>query len=201
MLLVVSSEGRLDAAGKHQRPGFEMDELAQAWLVLRANGLRVEVASPAGGSPVADQYDVADDSIRAFNADPQAVAALKATRRTQDVSPGEHAAILVIGGKGAMFDLPRDTALACWRRPKTEPLGVLLPLQRRCVRRWARRSSERGTLRRWQAPQAGMQSVDSQELKRHVATQAWMYPHQGYPGPLHSSAWRAFRQLRQGVAP
>ncbi|MCE2914949.1 MAG: type 1 glutamine amidotransferase domain-containing protein [Rubrivivax sp.] len=112
VLLVVSGEGRLDAAGKHERPGFEMEELAQAWLVLRANGLRVEVASPAGGAPVADRYDAADDSIRAFKADPQAVAALKATRRTQDVAPGEHAAILVIGGKGAMFDLPRDTALA-----------------------------------------------------------------------------------------
>ncbi len=112
VLLIVSSEGRLDADGKPQRPGFEMDELAQAWLVLRANGLRVEVASPTGGAPVADPYNKADDSIRAFKADPQAVAALKATRRTQDVSRGEHAAILVIGGKGAMFDLPRDAALA-----------------------------------------------------------------------------------------
>lgn len=112
VLLVLSSEGRLDADGKPQRPGFEMDELAQAWLVLRANGLRVELASPAGGAPVADRYNDADDSIRALKADPQAVAALQATRRTQDVAPGEHAAILVIGGKGAMFDLPRDTALA-----------------------------------------------------------------------------------------
>lgn len=111
VLLVVSSEGRLDAAGQQLRPGFEMDELAQAWLVLRANGLRVEVASPTGGAPVADRYNNADDSIRAFKVDPLAVAALKATRRTQDVVRGEHAAILVIGGKGAMFDLPRDTAL------------------------------------------------------------------------------------------
>ena len=103
VVLVVSSEGRLDAAGKQQRPGFEMDELAQAWLVLRANGLRVEVASPTGGAPVADRYDNADDSIRAFKSDPKAVAALKATRRTQDASRGEHAAILVIGGKGAML--------------------------------------------------------------------------------------------------
>jgi hypothetical protein len=38
VLLVVSSEGRPDAVGKQERPGFEMDELAQAWLVLRANG-------------------------------------------------------------------------------------------------------------------------------------------------------------------
>jgi putative intracellular protease/amidase len=112
VLLVVSAEGRLDAAGKTLRPGFEMEEFAQAWLVLKANGLQLEVASPPGGAVVADRFDPADDLIRALNADPRASAALAATRRTQDVQPGEHAAILVIGGKGAMFDLPRDAALA-----------------------------------------------------------------------------------------
>ena len=44
VLLVVSSEGR--DAGK-TRPSFELDEFAKAWLTLRANGLEVEVASPA----------------------------------------------------------------------------------------------------------------------------------------------------------
>ena len=142
VLLVVSGEGRLDAAAKQQRPGFEMDELAQAWLVQRANGLRVEVASPTGGAPVADRYNNADDSIHAFKADPTAVAALRAPRRTQDVSRGEHAAIFVIGGKGAMFDPPSDRALAtllgahhagggvlaavCWRRALRK-IAVLLP--------------------------------------------------------------------------
>jgi putative intracellular protease/amidase len=112
VLLVVSSDGKLDAAGKPVGPGFEMEELAQAWLLLRANGLAVEIASPAGGAPVADRYNSADDSIRALKADAQAVAALKATRRTSEVALGEHAAIFLIGGKGAMFDLPRDGALS-----------------------------------------------------------------------------------------
>ncbi len=111
VLLVVSSEGRHDASGKPVRPGFEMDEFALAWLVLRANGLQVEVASPRGGAVVADGYKPQDDHIQALKADTQAVAALAATRRTQDVMPGEHAAIFIVGGKGAMFDLPRDAAL------------------------------------------------------------------------------------------
>jgi copper oxidase (laccase) domain-containing protein len=39
--------------------------------------------------------------------DPAARAALAATRRLQDAPVGEHAAVFVMGGKGAMFDLPR----------------------------------------------------------------------------------------------
>lgn len=112
VLLVISSEGRQDTGGKPIRPGFEMDEFALAWLVLRANGLQVEVASPSGGAVVADGYKPQDDHIQALKADTQATVALAATRRTQDVVPGEHAAIFIVGGKGAMFDLPRDAALA-----------------------------------------------------------------------------------------
>jgi putative intracellular protease/amidase len=112
VLLVVSAEGRLDAQGQPLRPGFEMEEFAQAWLVFRANGLAVEVASPAGGRVVADRHDPDDELVRSLLADAQATAALAATRRTQDLKPGEHAAIFVVGGKGAMFDLPRDAALA-----------------------------------------------------------------------------------------
>jgi putative intracellular protease/amidase len=111
VLLVVSSEGRRDDQGAVTRPGFEMDEFATAWLVLRANGVQVEVASPAGGAVLADRYSPADDTIQALQRDREALAALANTRRTQDVAVGEHAAIVLMGGKGAMFDLPRDAAL------------------------------------------------------------------------------------------
>lgn len=110
VLLVISSEGRADGTAI-SRPGFEMDELAMAWLTLRANGLQVQIASPAGGAVVADRHNPRDDHVAAFLADADGVRQLQQTRRTQDVKPGEHAAIFLIGGKGAMFDLPRDTAL------------------------------------------------------------------------------------------
>ena len=122
VLLVVSSEGR--DAGK-TRPGFEMDEFAKAWLTLRANGLEVEVASPAGGAPEADRFDPADDHIQRLQADAAATSALQRTRRTQDVRVGEHDAVLVIGGKGAMFDLPRDAALQRLLSAHFEAGGVL----------------------------------------------------------------------------
>lgn len=109
VLLVVSSEGR--DAGK-TRPGFDVDEFAQAWLVLRDNGITADVASPAGGAVDLGDFDAEADHILALMADPAATQRLKDTRRTADVAAGEHDAILVIGGKGAMLDLPRDAALA-----------------------------------------------------------------------------------------
>ncbi len=124
VLLVVSGEGR-EENGKIVRPGFEMDELALAWLTLRANGLQLEIASPQGGAVIADRYNAKDDHNAAFLADADGRSALAATRRTADVKPGEHAAIFVIGGKGAMFDLPRDAALIALLQAQQRLNGVI----------------------------------------------------------------------------
>lgn len=43
VLLVISSEGQ--ECGK--RPGFEMDEYALAYMVIRDNGVKVDIASAA----------------------------------------------------------------------------------------------------------------------------------------------------------
>ena len=50
VLLVISGNGLDD--GK-TRPGFEMDELSQAYFVFTDNGLQVDIASPSGGTAVA----------------------------------------------------------------------------------------------------------------------------------------------------
>ena len=107
-LIVVSSEGR--DAGK-TRPGFEMDEFAQTWLILRANGLSVDVASPAGGAVQADQFNAEETFNAAVIADADAQRQLGATLRTDAVKAADYATVLVMGGKGAMFDLADDTAL------------------------------------------------------------------------------------------
>lgn len=62
VLLVVSPEG--DGSGG-ARPGFEMDEPAQAWGILVDNGMQTVVASPRGGPMHADAYDAADRPMRA----------------------------------------------------------------------------------------------------------------------------------------
>lgn len=108
VLIVLSGEGR--DAGK-TRPGYEFDELSQAWLIFQANGLAVEVASPQGGAVEADRYNADEPFNAALLADADAMRQLADTRRTDALDAGDYAAIYVVGGKGAMFDLPRDTAL------------------------------------------------------------------------------------------
>ncbi len=108
VLIVVSSEGR--DQGK-TRPGFEMDEFSQTWLLLRANGLEVDVASPAGGPVEADRFDPRNEYNSRVLADPLAQAKLAQTLPTATLQAGDYQAVLVMGGKGAMFDLPKDPAL------------------------------------------------------------------------------------------
>ena len=108
ILLVVSGYG---VAGDKTRPGFEMDELSQAWTILRANGLDVEIASPQGGKVGADRYDAAKPYNAAFLADPKAVAALAATLPVATAAARTYAGVFVMGGKGAMHDLPGNAAL------------------------------------------------------------------------------------------
>ncbi len=106
ILLVVSGYG---VAGDKTRPGFEMDELSQAWTILRANGLDVEIASPQGGKVGADRYDAAKPYNAAFLADPKAVAALAATLPVATAAARTYAGVFVMGGKGAMHDSVRPT--------------------------------------------------------------------------------------------
>ena len=108
VLIVVSGEGR--DQGK-TRPGFEMDEFAQAWLIFRANGFTIDVASPQGGKVEADKYDPAEAFNAQLLADADAQARLAHTRATADLRAADYRAVYVVGGKGAMFDLPSDPAL------------------------------------------------------------------------------------------
>ena len=109
ILIVVSGEGR--DQGK-TRPGYEFDELSQAWLIFKANGFTVDVASPQGGAVEADKYNPQEPFNAALLADADAMRVLADTRATRDVKADDYAAVYVVGGKGAMFDLPRDAALS-----------------------------------------------------------------------------------------
>lgn len=108
VLLVVSSEGRDEG---RTRPGFEMDEFAQAWLILSSNGFHIDVASPRGGRVEADKFNAEEPFNAAVLADPRAQASLGATLQTAALDPADYQGVLVIGGKGAMFDLPGDVPL------------------------------------------------------------------------------------------
>jgi putative intracellular protease/amidase len=108
VLIVVSGNGA--DAGK-TRPGFEMDELTQAYAVFAENGLSIDIASPAGGKVEADKFDPTKLYNKRFLDDAAAVAKLTATRPMADVTREKFDGVFIIGGKGAMFDLPVNADL------------------------------------------------------------------------------------------
>ncbi|WP_426430179.1 DJ-1/PfpI family protein [Winogradskyella sp. HB-48] len=108
VLMVVSSYGKDMGAS---RPGYEFDEFSQAYLVFKNNGLTVDVASPKGGKVESDEYNKEKAYNQELLKDEEALQLLNTTRTTASINPSEYDAIYVVGGKGAMFDLPFDPSL------------------------------------------------------------------------------------------
>lgn len=108
ILVVVSSYGKNE--GKH-RPGYEFEEFSQAWLIFKANGLEVDVASPKGGHAEPDAFNKSKPYNKLVVDDANAMTLLRNTIPTALVNPEQYAAIYIVGGKGAMFDLPFDPSL------------------------------------------------------------------------------------------
>ncbi len=112
VLMVVSSHGQDE--GK-TRPGFELDEFALAYMVFRANGLDVEIASPKGGKAEPDKFNPKRDQIAAFQAQPGAATLFDNSLAIAEAKAERYQAVFVAGGKGAMFDIAQN-----------EPLGRLM---------------------------------------------------------------------------
>jgi putative intracellular protease/amidase len=108
VLLVVSGYGQQQG---QQAPGYEFDEFAKAYLVFKAHGIDVDIASPQGGPVEADEYDPAKPYNQQVLNDPAIMAKLANTLATAQLAAANYNGIFIVGGKGAMFDLPKDTAL------------------------------------------------------------------------------------------
>jgi len=108
ILIVVSSYGKSE--GK-TRPGFEFDEFSQAYLIFNANGFEVDVASPRGGHAEPDGYNESKPYNKILLQNSEAMHLLWNTKPTGQLKPEDYSAVYIVGGKGAMFDLPFDSAL------------------------------------------------------------------------------------------
>lgn len=108
ILIVVSSYGK--DLGK-SRPGFEFDEYSQAYLIFKSNNLNIDVASPKGGIAEPDEYNKSKPYNLTILKDTVAMGLLKNTKTTASINGSKYDAIYIVGGKGAMFDLPFDPSL------------------------------------------------------------------------------------------
>jgi len=106
VLMVVSGNGQGE-----EKPGYEFDEFSKAYSVFKNNGIAVDIASPNGGQVEADKYNPEKPYNAVVLADTAIIAELNNTLATSSIDAKNYDAIFVVGGKGAMFDLPKDTAL------------------------------------------------------------------------------------------
>jgi putative intracellular protease/amidase len=109
ILAVLSSTPRmLDGRGK---AGYELTEISRAFWVFEAAGFAVDIASPEGGAAPMVLDDDLVDADYAFLNEPRTRQALEQTLRLDTLDPADYAAVYVVGGKGAMFDLHGNPTL------------------------------------------------------------------------------------------
>ncbi len=108
ILMVVSSYGKDKG---NIRPGFEFDEFTQAYLIFKLNGFEVDLASPKGGKVEPDEFNGTKPYNVSVLQDKHATTLLENTKTTASINPDSYRAIYIVGGKGAMFDLPFDPSL------------------------------------------------------------------------------------------
>lgn len=114
VLMVVSGNGHSVEKGEKEgkeQPGYEFDEFSKAYSVFKDNGISVDIASPKGGKVEADKYDPNKSYNAKVLVDEAIMAKLSNTLSTNTVDAKAYDAVFIVGGKGAMFDLPKDTAL------------------------------------------------------------------------------------------
>jgi len=108
ILMVVSSYGK-DMG--ETRPGYEFDEFSQAYLIFKNNNLLIDIASPKGGKVEASGFNKNKPYNKIVLIDKSILNLLENTKSTAEINPEDFDAIYIVGGKGAMFDLPYDPSL------------------------------------------------------------------------------------------
>ncbi|MDF3125238.1 type 1 glutamine amidotransferase domain-containing protein [Rheinheimera sp. 1928-s] len=107
VLLIASSYG---VADDPKKPGLEFDEYAMAYQLLSPQ-VQLELASPKGGKVEVGGYNKTKPYNAAALASPAAMQLLAGSKKLSEIKANDYQAALVLGGKGAMFDLAEHQPL------------------------------------------------------------------------------------------
>jgi putative intracellular protease/amidase len=114
VLMVVTSNDRLGRTGG--ATGSWLEELAASYFAFTEAGIEVTIASPQRGKapldPASTEVPWVTEGGRRFLADPRAVAQLERSSALLDIKAQDCDAVILIGGAGAVWDLPFDRKLA-----------------------------------------------------------------------------------------
>lgn len=123
ILAVVSSTPMIGNSGK--KAGFELTELSRAYLVFKANGFDVDIASPLGGKPPMRVDDGLIEADYAFLNDDSAINKLDHSLALTAVDADRYNAVYFVGGKGAIFDFADNASIQRIVRTVYEAGGVI----------------------------------------------------------------------------
>ena len=123
VLLALTSQDRLGEGGGPT--GYYLPEAAHPWRVLTGAGYQVDFVSVAGGLPPMIGHDQNDAVQNDFLADTDMQKKLQSTPTPAEVSAGDYAAVLYVGGHGTMWDFPDNTGLSDLAREIYETGGVV----------------------------------------------------------------------------
>lgn len=94
--------------GNDSRPelSYDLEELAQAYLVLHDNGVNIDIATPKGGPVLIKTNKDNLPYIQRFKS--VALSQLQDTLAVHAIAPQHYDGVFIVGGAGAMLDLPND---------------------------------------------------------------------------------------------
>lgn len=104
--LIISSYGT-----QNPELSYDLEELAQAYLVLSDHGITLDIISPAGGAVPVKTHKDGLPYIQRFKQQTPALQQLAATVAAKDADPKAYQGVLIVGGAGAMMDLPMDAGI------------------------------------------------------------------------------------------
>ncbi|TCC98178.1 type 1 glutamine amidotransferase domain-containing protein [Pedobacter psychroterrae] len=110
ILFVVTSHDKKGNTG--EPTGYYLSEVSHPWKVLKDAGYEIDFVSPKGGKAPVDGFDLTDPENNEFWGDTAYRYKIEHTLKPSAVNPDDYIAIHYAGGHGAMWDLPKDQAIA-----------------------------------------------------------------------------------------
>lgn len=109
VLFVLTNHVELGATGEFT--GYHLAEASRPYNILKAQGVTIDFASPQGGKPIPDAFDLDDPDNKKFWEDSEVQGKLSATLTPETAEASLYDGIYFPGGHGTMWDFRHHLAL------------------------------------------------------------------------------------------
>lgn len=93
---------------------YDLEELVQSYLILHRNKVKIDIVSPKGGAVLVKNNKDDLPYVAHFKEETNALNQLANTLSAKQASNNHYDALFIVGGDGAVFDLPFDTNTQQW---------------------------------------------------------------------------------------